>query len=98
MCTLIPEILSVDLNSHCKNCPYHNEQFSYKHMVDNVELHDVIANKYISNDLEKLQKYYTVLLNYYDKLNAKCNRYQNEIKRLKKGIKYDEMRDKTYSE
>lgn len=98
MCTLIREILSVDFDSHCNNCPYHEEKFQYQDKIGNVDINDVLTNPYIANDIETLKKYYTVLLSYYNQLNRKCASYQNQIIMLKKGIGYDKVCDAAYSE
>lgn len=100
MCTLIPEILNTDLDSHCKNCPYHEEKFDYefRDTIGEVDIDDVISNPYIANDLELLQKHYTILLDYYYDVCRKYIMLQRKLRIIQKGIKYDEMRDKTYSE
>lgn len=69
---LIDELLNVDFDKHCRDCPYNTKDFSkrFTDYLDRIDFTKVISNDKISNDLETLQKHYTILLDFcYDLMN-----------------------------
>lgn len=69
---LIEELLNVDFDKHCRDCPYNTKDFSKRFIdhLDRIDFTKVISNDKISNDLETLQKHYTILLDFcYDLMN-----------------------------
>lgn len=63
---LIEELLNVDFDKHCRDCPYNTKDFSkrFYEYTENIDVNKVIANPKIANDLDLLQKHYTILLDY----------------------------------
>lgn len=63
---LIDELLNVDFDKHCRDCPYNTKDFSkrFYEYTDSIDINTVIANPNIANDIDLLQKHYTLLLDY----------------------------------
>lgn len=63
---LIDELLNVDFDKHCRDCPYNIKDFSkrFYEYTDSIDINTVITNPNIANDIDLLQKHYTLLLDY----------------------------------
>ena len=69
---LLDELLNVNFDKRCRDCPYKEKDFSkrFTDYLNRIDFTNVISNDKISNDLETLQKHYTILLDFcYDLMN-----------------------------
>ena len=79
---LIDELLNVNFDKHCRDCPYRDNNDIWKRFndyVDSVDVTKVIANPEIANDLDLLQKHYTILLDYCYDLEDKNRLYKEKL-------------------
>lgn len=101
---LIDELLNVDFDKHCRDCPYREQDFSkrFNDYVDSVDITKVIANPEIANDIDLLQKHYTILLDYCYDLEDKNRLYKEKLGVLDRQIywkdkKIDKLKQKNES-
>lgn len=86
---LIDELLNVNFDKHCRDCPYRDNNDIWKRFndyVDSVDITKVIANPKIANDLETLQKHYTILLDFCYELMENDEKKKEEIEILKRKL------------
>lgn len=88
MSLLIKELLNVDFDKHCRDCPYNEHDIikRFNNYLDNVNVDKVIANPDIANDLDLLQKHYTILLDYYCDLEENNDKQKQIIKAKDRNI------------
>ena len=87
---LIDELLNVNFDKHCRDCPYRDNNDIWKRFndyVDRIDFTNVISNDKISNDLETLQKHYTILLDFCYELMEKRMRDKELLDILNRRIK-----------
>ena len=86
---LIDELLNVNFDKHCRDCPYNTKDFSkrFTDHLDRIDFTNVISNDKISNDLETLQKHYTILLDFCYELMEKRMRDKELLDILNRRIK-----------
>ena len=91
---LIDELLNVNFDKHCRDCPYKEKDFSkrFTDYLDRIDFTNVINNDKISNDLETLQKHYTILLDFYYELMEKDEKKKEEIEILKRKLNWYERK------
>lgn len=90
---LIDELLNVNFDKHCRDCPYNTKDFSkrFTDYLDRIDFTNVINNDKISNDLETLQKHYTIFLDFCYELMEKRMRDKELLDILNRRIKlYEE--------
>lgn len=90
---LIDELLNVDFDKHCRDCPYNKKDFSklFNDYLDSIDFTNVLNNKNVSDDLEQLQKHYTILLDFCYELMEKRMRDKELLDILNRRIKlYEE--------
>ena len=87
---LIDELLNVNFDKHCRDCPYNTKDFSkrFTDYLDRIDFTNVISNDKISNDLETLQKHYTILLDFCYELMEKDEKKKEEIEILKRKLNW----------
>ena len=91
---LIEELLNVDFDKHCRDCPYNTKDFSkrFTDYLDRIDFTNVISNDKISNDLEILQKHYTILIDFCYELMEKDEKKKEEIEILKRKLNWYERK------
>lgn len=96
---LIEELLNVDFDKHCRDCPYNTQDFSkrFTDYLDRIDFTNVISNDKISNDLETLQKHYTILLDFCYELMEKDEKKKEEIEILKRNLYWKDKKIESLS-
>ena len=99
MSLLIDDILNVNFDKHCRDCPYNKKDFSkrFRDYLENIDFTNVISNKYISNDLETLQKHYTILLDFCYDLMEKNDKQKEKNEILERKIYWLERKDEKWN-
>ena len=85
---LIDELLNVNFDKHCRDCPYNTKDFSkrFTDYLNRIDFTNVISNDKISNDLETLQTHYTILLDFCYELMENDEKKKEEIEILKRKL------------
>ena len=85
---LIEELLNVNFDKGCRDCPYNTKDFSkrFTDYLNRIDFTNVISNDKISNDLETLQKHYTILLDFCYELMENDEKKKEEIEILKRKL------------
>lgn len=97
---LVEELLNVDFDKHCRDCPYNKKDFSkmFNDYLDSVDFTNVLNNKNISDDLEQLQKHYTILLDFCYELMEKRMHDKESLDILKRSIYWKDDKIKNLTE
>ena len=96
---LIEELLNVDFDKHCRDCPYNTKDFSkrFYEYVDSIDIDTVIANPDIANDIDLLEKHYTLLLDYCYELENNNRLYKEKYQILNRRIYWKDRKIKSLS-
>ena len=96
---LIDELLNVNFDKHCRDCPYNTKDFSkrFTDYLNRIDFTNVISNDKISNDLETLQKHYTILLDFCYEIMEKDEKKKEEIEILKRKLYWKDKKIESLS-
>lgn len=96
---LIDELLDINFDKHCRDCPYNTQDFSkrFTNYLDRIDFTNVISNDKISNDLETLQKHYTILLDFCYEIMEKDEKKKEEIEILKRKLYWKDKKIESLS-
>ena len=96
---LIDELLNVNFDKRCRDCPYKEKDFSkrFTNYLDRIDFTNVISNDKISNDLETLQKHYTILLDFCYEIMEKDEKKKEEIEILKRKLYWKDKKIESLS-
>lgn len=96
---LIDALLNVNFDKHCRDCPYNTQDFSkrFTNYLDRIDFTNVISNDKISNDLETLQKHYTILLDFCYEIMEKDEKKKEEIEILKRKLYWKDKKIESLS-